>query len=47
MPGGFTSSGDRDGYQSVEEADVTTPRTSTAAPPQNSAPQAPGAYQSV
>jgi hypothetical protein len=59
MPGGFTSGGGREGYQSVdEEPHVQTPRApiSQGRPPQgppNPAPapgthlSAPGPYQSV
>ncbi|KAI0348057.1 hypothetical protein BDW22DRAFT_1341257 [Trametopsis cervina] len=48
MPGGFTSGG-RDGYQNVDDADLPTPRTSAAPPPPppSNAQAAPGAYHSV
>ena len=48
MPGGFTSAGGRDGYQSVDD-----PAVSVAPPPKHSAPPPPvaqpnqNAYQSV
>ena len=53
MPGGFTSGGDREGYQTVEEptlAPSPRPHAPPSAPPPtlpNSNINAPGAYQSV
>ena len=56
MPGGFTSGGDHQGYQTVDEEPIQTPKGPTSqgrpqGPPpapgaQPSAP-APGIYQSV
>lgn len=49
MPGGFTSGGDREGYQAVEEPTFATsprPHPPAAAAPAASV-NAPGAYQSV
>ncbi|KAJ3550743.1 hypothetical protein NM688_g5009 [Phlebia brevispora] len=49
MPGGFTSAGAREGYQSVDEpaeVQVAPPKHAAPAPPPAAQP-APGAYQSV
>lgn len=56
MPGGFTSGGGREGYQTVDEETPAPTRASkptvsqappTAAPASGGQPTAPGAYQSV
>ncbi|KAF7791858.1 hypothetical protein EIP86_002882 [Pleurotus ostreatoroseus] len=49
MPGGFTSGGAREGYQSVDEpAEVqVAPPKHSAPPPQPAVQPTPGAYQSV
>lgn len=48
MPGGFTSGGGRDGYQSVDDPAEVQPALPKRGPPAPPTPQpAPGAYQSV
>ncbi|THH34028.1 hypothetical protein EUX98_g89 [Antrodiella citrinella] len=48
MPGGFTSGGDREGYQTVDEPTLaSSPRPHAPPTAPTSQPTAPGAYQSV
>ncbi|KAI0047840.1 hypothetical protein FA95DRAFT_1186724 [Auriscalpium vulgare] len=46
MPGGFTSSGGRDGYQTVDDPEPATARP-PAPPVSHAPPAAPGGYQGV